>query len=162
MMRFEHLVKMFDELSPQPAITRRQLWQGLVLRAEDPCRFDQNISSAQVLAYDEHGLRREVRFGELLVREHVGFEHEKSVQYLTEPSEQHPPSKLGMFIEEPQPGCLFIRFVYENDMPEEVVTNDTNDPAYYVSYLKAAYKQADLHTAKVILALAQEGVLGSP
>lgn len=160
-MRFEHLVKMFDELSPQPLITRRQLWQGLVLRAEDPCRFDENISSATILAYDESGLHREVSFGQLVVREHVGFEAEKSVCYETQPSDQHPPSKLGMFIEEPQAGHLFIRFVYENDLPDAAVTSDTNDPGYYVPYLKEAYKQADLHTAKVILALAQEGTLGA-
>lgn len=160
-MRFEHLVKMYDELAPQPLITRRQLWQGLVLRAEDPCRFDENISSSTILAYDERGLRREVSFGQLVVRESVGFEPEKSVRYETEPSEQHAPSKLGMFIEEPQPGHLFIRFVYENDLPDAAVTDDTNDPGYYVPYLKAAYKQADLHTAQVILSLAQEGALGS-
>ncbi|MFN4236109.1 MAG: AtaL-like protein [Vogesella sp.] len=160
-MKFEHLIKMFDELSPAPAITRRQLWQGLVLRAEDPCRFDENITEARVLSYENGSLRREVRFGELVVREHVGFVPEKSVIYQTEPSNQYPPSKLGMFIEEPQPGSLFIRFVYENDLPEDVVTNDTNDPAYYVPYLKSAYKQADLLTAERILALAHEGVLGS-
>ena len=67
-MKFEHLIKMFDELSPAPAITRRQLWQGLVLRAEDPCRFDENITEARVLSYENGSLRREVRFGELVVR----------------------------------------------------------------------------------------------
>lgn len=160
-MRFEHLVKMFDDLSPQPVITRNQLWQGLVLRAEDPCRFDENISSVTILSYGEQAMRREVCFGQLVVREHVGFVPGKSVQYQTEPSDQHPPSRLGMFIEEPQPGCLFIRFVYENDLPDAAVTDDTDDPGYYVPYLQAAYKQADLHTAQVILALAKDGVLGS-
>lgn len=160
-MKFEHLVKMFDELSAAPVITRSQLWQGLVLRAEDPCRFDENITEARVLSYQDGCMRREVCFGNLVVRELVGFEPEKSVTYQTEPSDQYPPSKLGMFIEEPQPGSLFICFVYENDLPDGPVTNDTNDPAYYVPYLKSAYQQADVETAKRIIALAQEGALGS-
>jgi len=160
-MRFEHLVRMFDDRVAQPLISRGQLWQGLVLRAEDPCRFDENISSAQVLSYDGQAMLREVSFGNLTVRERVGFVPLTSVSYVTEPSDQHMRSCLEMRIEEPQAGHLFIRFIYENDLPDGPVTSDTSDPGYYVPYLKSAYQQADNQTAQTILRLAQEGVLGT-
>ena len=160
-MRFEHLVRMFDDRVAQPLISRRQLWLGLVLRAEDPCRFDENISSAQVLSYDGEAMLREVSFGNLTVRERVGFVPMTSVSYATEPSDQYMRSSLEMRIEEPQPGHLFIRFIYENDLPDGPASSDTNDPGYYVPYLKSAYQQADAQTAETILRLAQEGVLGT-
>lgn len=160
-MRFEHLVKMFDERAAAPLISRRQLWLGLVLRAEDPCRFDENITEARIVAYDQQEMQREVVFGSLVVKERVRFVPDTQVAYETQPSEHYTASKLDMFIEEPQPGHLFIRFVYENDLPDGPVTSDTNDPGYYVPYLKSAYQQADTLTAQTILTLAQEGVLGS-
>lgn len=161
-MRFEHLVKMFDDRVGQALISRRQLWLGLVLRAEEPMRFDENITSARILSYDETGMRREVQFGSLLVRELVRFVDQSTVRYETEPSEQHMRSVLTMSIEEPQPEHLFVRFVYENDLPDAAPSNDSNDPGYYVPYLKSAYQQADQLTAQTILTLARDGVLGSP
>ncbi|WP_174875214.1 AtaL-like protein [Vogesella oryzae] len=160
-MKYEHLVQMFN---PQPVgltISRSQLWQGLVLRAEDPQRFDENISEARILERSEDVLLREVQFGGLVVREKVIFTELLEVHYHTEPSDQHIGGQMSMRIEEPRPGELFLRFCYINDLPEVPNVTDSNDPSYFVPYLKSAYHQADMQTAKRILELAVEGVLGS-
>ncbi|WP_157725154.1 AtaL-like protein [Vogesella sp. LIG4] len=152
---------MFDSRMPGNGLSRLQLWQGLVLRAEDPQRFDENISEATILAHSEGVLHREIRFGGLVVRERIQLVELDGVHYHTEPSDQHIGGRMSMFIEEPRPGELFIRFTYENDLPEKADVSDSNDPSYYVPYLKSAYHQADMQTARRILELAAEGVLGS-
>ncbi|MFC3531277.1 AtaL-like protein [Vogesella facilis] len=160
-MKYEHLVQMFNQQALGLNISRAQLWQGLVLRAEDPQRFDENISAVHILERSEDTLRREVQFGALVVREQVRFTELQAVHYHTEPSDQHIGGQMSMCIEEPQPGELFLRFCYINDLPEKPDVSDSNDPSYYVPYLKSAYHQADMHTAKRILELAVQGVLGS-
>lgn len=158
-MKYEHLVQMFNPQQEQGGLSRLQLWQGLVIRAENPQRFDENISSATVLRRDEGELLREVRFGELVVRERIQFMEMEAVHYHTEPSDQHIGGQMSMTIEEPQPGLLFIRFTYINDLPEHAGATDSNDPSYYVPYLKSAYHQADMQTARRILELLAEGAL---
>lgn len=160
-MKYEHLIQMFDPALPSAGLSRAQLWQGLVLRAEDPQRFDDNISEARVLLRSEGVLQREVRFGGLVVREKIHFVELTGVHYHTEPSDQHIGGQMSMHIEEPKPGQLFIRFTYINDLPEKPGVSDSNDPSYFVPYLKSAYHQADMQTAKRILELAAEGALGS-
>lgn len=160
-MKYEHLIQMFDPQMPAAGLSRLQLWQGLVMRAEDPQRFDENISEARILARSEGILQREVRFGGLVIRERIHFVELDVVHYHTEPSDEHIGGQMSMRIEEPQPGQLFIRFTYINDLPENPGVTDSSDPSYYVPYLKSAYQQADMQTAKRILELAAEGILGS-
>lgn len=160
-MKYEHLVQMCNPQAQGMNISRAQLWQGLVLRAEDPQRFDENISEVRILERSDDALRREVLFGALVVREQVLFTELLEVHYHTEPSDQHIGGRMSMRIEEPEPGKLFLRFCYINDLPEKPDVSDSNDPSYFVPYLKSAYHQADMDTAKRILQLAVEGVLGS-
>lgn len=158
-MKYEHLVQMFHPHLENAGLNRVQLWRGLVMRAEQPQQFDENISSATLLSREEGVLQREIRFGDLVVRERIHFVEMESVHYHTEPSDQHIGGQMSMCIEEPNEGQLFIRFTYVNDLPEESATTDSNDPSYFVPYLKSAYHQADMQTAKRILELFARGML---
>ena len=89
-MRFEHLVQINDLQQPGPLLlTRNQLWQGLVLRAESPMEFVEHIDESEVLQRSAHGLQRRVVMGQLEVLDHIAYQHEESVHYDTPVSYTH-------------------------------------------------------------------------
>ncbi|QLG87367.1 DUF1857 family protein [Chitinibacter bivalviorum] len=156
-MKFEHLVQINDLLSPTaPPLTRNQVWQGLVYRAESPKEFVEHIDEAYILHRHEQGIHRRVIMGKLEVIDHIYYEYESAVHYDTQPSDLHLGGKLWMKIEEPQEMALFVRFIYETPHPEDA------DPELdkYLSYLKSAWQEADIDTIRLIKQLAQEGRLG--
>lgn len=158
-MQFEHLIRISPEQGTlAPALTRQQLWQGLVLRAQAPMRFDENISSARILAQSATTLQREVMFGSLQVIEDIELEFELAVRYRVQPSPQHAGGAREMRIEEPQPGVLFIRFVHH--LPDQVDAETSEaELARLLPYVKSAYQQADMDTAKRIIELVATGQL---
>jgi hypothetical protein len=152
-MKFEHLIEINDPnnmlLAP---LSRNQLWQGLVLRAESPELSVMGLDACVMLERRVDYLRRELRFGSLRINDEVFFEPMQSVRYEIMASEQFPASTLTMRIEEPYEGRFFIRFVYGN-------VNDENDEMVR-DHLKQAYEQADNDTVAVIRELAKMGKLG--
>lgn len=159
-MKYEHLVQMSTESAPgQPAgIGREQIWQGLVLRAEQPMRFDENISEACITQRGEDMLVREVRFGSLLIVENIMFLPEQEVRYRTEATEQHPASERIIRIEEPQDGVFFLRFSHHT-LIEAGSDAETSELARLLPYLQSAYREADLDTARKIIEFSQSGQL---
>ncbi|QLI80308.1 DUF1857 family protein [Chitinibacter fontanus] len=156
-MKFEHIVQINDLQHPSATIlTRNQVWQGLVYRAESPMEFVEHIDEAAVLHRHEQGIHRRIVMGKLEVIDHIYYEHETSVHYDTQPSEMHLGGQLWMKIEEPQEAALFVRFSYET--PHPVGADPELDK--YLSYLKSAWQEADIDTIKLIRQLAQEGKLG--
>ncbi|WP_410497922.1 SRPBCC family protein [Chitinibacter sp. S2-10] len=156
-MKFEHLVQINDLLHPTAVpLTRNQLWQGLVYRAEAPMAFVEHIDEAEILLRHESGIHRRVLMGKLEVIDHIHYEHEVSVHYDTQPSELHLGGQMWMYIEEPQAGALFVRFIYETPHPED------SDPELdkYLSYLRSAWQEADIDTVREIRHLADSGKLG--
>lgn len=156
-MRFEHLVQINDLQQPGPLLlTRNQLWQGLVLRAESPMEFVEHIDESEVLQRSAHGLQRRVVMGQLEVLDHIAYQHEESVHYDTQPSAKHLGGQMWMKIEEPESGALFVRFIYETPHP------DDPDPELekYLRYLQSAWQQMDLDTVITIREMAASGSLG--
>lgn len=153
-MEFGHLVQINDPANPAiEPLTREQLWQGLVVRAERPARFLIGMDDCRILSRGENTLERELRFGSLIVRDRVVFEPNVAVHYEIEPSAQVPGGSLVMQIEEPQPGQLFVRFDYRL----EVYAG--GDEAYLVEFRKSAYREADIDTVWMIRQLAASGVV---
>lgn len=154
-MNFEHLVEINDPGNPlvEP-LSRNQLWQGLVLRAEQPELSVVGLDACVVLERNGHSMKRELRFGHLRVRDEVTFAPMEHVTYDVEASEVFPASKLRMAIEEPFPGHLFVRFTYSSDTDEsdEMVRD----------HLRLAYIQTDKDTIAVIRELGKLGKLGEP
>ncbi|MDC7700434.1 AtaL-like protein [Vogesella indigofera] len=159
-MQFEHLIRISPADSSQaPALTRQQLWLGLVLRAELPMQFDENITSARIVAREGSVWQREIAFGTLIVQERIELELEQEVRYHAQATELHPGGSRIMRIEEPEPGVLFVRFIY--DMSALTANASEAELARLLPYVKSAYQQADMDTAERIIELIVSGQLTS-
>lgn len=155
-MKFEHLIEINDPRNPMIApLTRNQLWRGLVLRAEMPTLFVEHMDACEILSRSPEGLRRSLRFGSLQVRDRVHFVDELQVQYEVPAQDEIAAATLTVTIEEPAPGFLFVRFVYEDDSPEGGPEEIFND------YRRSAWLESDIDTIRVIRQLAAEGRFGS-
>ncbi len=64
-----------------PKLTQHQVWQGLVMKAEDGALFVPNIRSCAVLERDANGLLREVLIGEERFKEKITFTPEIEVLF---------------------------------------------------------------------------------
>jgi hypothetical protein len=160
-MRYEHLVQINDPLMPLlDTLTRNQLWQGLMVRAEDPIQFVLGLEGATIHSHEVRGevheLTRTLDFGSFRVADRVRLVRGRSSEVRTEAGPTWPASRLTITIEEPEPELLFLRFVYEFD---EATGSDERDPVI-VGLRKQAYENADLDTVVRIRALAEQGVLG--
>ena len=159
-MKYEHLVQMSAEAVPgqSAGISREEIWLGLVLRAEQPMRFDENISNACITQRDENVLVREVQFGSLLIVEKIVFLPGQEVRYQTEATAQHPAAERIIRIEEPQTGVFFLRFSHCTTI-ETSSDAETSELFRLLPYLQSAYREADLDTARKIIEFAQAGQL---
>lgn len=156
-MKFEHLIEINDPLNPLiDRLSREQLWRGLVLRAETPMDFVPHLDQCSILERGELMLSRELRYGDLVVRDRVSYQPLHQVTYHVPPQKGIPESQLTMTIEEPEPDILFVRFVYDDGASEE---QDTAD-AFYNDFRKSAYKESDIDTIRTIREMAEAGRLG--
>lgn len=153
-MEFGHLVQVNDPRNPAiEPLTRDQLWQGLVARAERPAYFIIGMDDCQILSRGENALERQLRFGGLIVRDRVIFEPPVAVRYEIEASTEVPGGSLVMQIEEPQTGQLFVRFDYRLDVYAG------GEEAYISEFRKSAYQEADIDTVWMIRQLAASGIV---
>jgi hypothetical protein len=155
-MRFEHLVEINDHGQPgRRALTRAELWRGLVVRAEQPELFLPGLSSVKILARSAAGLVRVLSFGETRVTDEVHFVDGEEVRYEIPPQGEIPRSSLRMCIEEPRASHLFVRFVYEDAR----VLADAREAAAFDDARRAAYEAADVDTVATIRWLVESGEL---
>ncbi|MFC0351354.1 AtaL-like protein [Undibacterium danionis] len=155
-MKFEHLVEINDFNNPLIAeISREQLWTGLVMRAEMPQLFMPYIDECHITERAELGMQRRLRYGELIVIDHVTLVHMQHVHYQVPAQNEITESSLKMSIEEPSPGSLFVRFEYDDGQNEE---QDTANEMLN-EYRNSAYHQADIDTVSMIRELAEAGRL---
>ncbi|MGV1121985.1 AtaL-like protein, partial [Xanthomonas translucens] len=62
-------------------LTRAQLWEGLVLRAEQPQLFVIGLERCEILERTGTTLERELHFGNVVVRDSVTLTPDESVRY---------------------------------------------------------------------------------
>lgn len=156
-MKFSHLVEINDLRNPLVmALSREQLWRGLVLRAEKPTDFMPHLDRCEVLEKSAASMSRELHYGELVVRDQVSFLPQLQVVYHVPQQKDIPASKLTMTIEEPQPQAFFVRFEYEDGTGDEA----EGEEALYNNFRRSAYEEADIDTIRTIRQMAQEGQLG--
>ncbi len=158
-MKFTHLIEINIPGNPLLVpLTREQLWRGLVLRAERPTLFLLGLDACDITARTHDSLSRTLRFGQLVVHDHVRFHSLENVHYHVPQQDGIPMSDLTMTIEEPQPGALFVRFEYDDHNPAQ----ETKEESFYNDFKREAYKEADIDTIRMIRQLAQDGQLNSP
>lgn len=146
-MKFEHLIEINDLNNPLVlSMTREQLWNGLVLRAEFPQLFISHLDSCTITTRDLDSLTRTLQFGDLKIHDHVQFNFLNYVHYQVHQQGEIPESSMRMAIEEPLPSALFVRFIYDDgragsEDKEEIVCSD---------FRHSAYVAADIDTVKIL------------
>ena len=146
-MNFEHLIQINDPLNPfVDSMTRDQLWEGLVLRAEQPQLFVMGLDSCTILSREGNVLERELHYGKATVRDRVTLEESRSVRYDILPTADYVGGSLTMTIEQPDELQLFLRFEYATTLP---VSTD-QDAVQTQEIVKSAYRENDIDTVRLI------------
>ncbi len=78
-----------------PALARRHLWQGLVLKAENPVPFLEDMTACTVVERSENGLLRDFTLRGENMQERVAFEPETRVVF-----ERTKSSAMGTIVNE--------------------------------------------------------------
>lgn len=155
-MKFEHLIEINDlNNSLVRRMTREQLWNGLVLRAEFPRLFVSYLDSCTITSRDLDSLTRTLLFGDLKVHDHVQFSFLNYVHYQVHQQGEIPESSMRMTIEEPFPDALFIRFSYDDGHSEA----EDSENAVYNDFRRSAYVEADIDTVKILREMHEVGRL---
>jgi hypothetical protein len=155
-MKFEHLIEINDPLNPLiDALTIKQLWTGLVLRAESPKLFVPHLDECIIDERGENGFRRRLRYGELVIEDRVVLEPMRQVRYEVAAQQDISKSSLLMTIETPTADTLYVRFQYEDG--HDAQTDAAN--AMYDEFRRSAYQESDIDTIRVLRDLASQGRL---
>ena len=146
-MKFEHLIEINHLNHPlTPVMSREQLWNGLVLRAEYPKLFIPHLDACVITSRELDSLTRSLQFGELHFHDRVQFDFLNGVHVRVPAQGDISESSMHMEIEEPGPGLLLVRFTYEDSHSAE---QDLAD-ALYDDYRRSAYVEADKDTIKLL------------
>ncbi len=152
-LNFEHLIQINSDDPAVPTLTRDQLWEGLVLRAEQPQLFVLGLDSCVVRERTETTLERELHYGHATVRDHVTFTPNQQVRYDIRAADGEIGGSLTMTIEERDDDHqLFLRFEYRTTL---TVTDDSEDARQTHGIVKEAYRTSDIDTVRLIREYAQ-------
>ncbi|MFT5644998.1 MAG: hypothetical protein ACI83P_002562, partial [Janthinobacterium sp.] len=145
-----------DALNPLiDALSRAQLWRGLVLRAEAPKLFVPHLDDAVIEQSSERGFRRRLRYGELVIEDQVHLVEQHQVRYEVPAQQDISASSLTMTIETPTQDALWVRFAYDDG--HDAATDAAN--AMYDDFRRSAYQESDIDTISKLRELAAEGRL---
>lgn len=150
MLEFEHLVQVNDPADERfNDLSRTQLWQGLVLRARFPQKFNQGLD-CQSEALENNEFLRTIAAGESSFLERVRLTPEKEIHTQTVPGEGEDQlqAESRTTIEEPEQGYLFVRFRYRRELL------DNSEQVDIAEHLKSAYVQVDRDAIAMIRVLA--------
>lgn len=151
-MKFEHLVEVNDFLNPlMDPLSREALWAGLLRSAERPRDFLPNLDEALILGRDGLRFERELHFGRTVIRDRVRLRPLEEIEIRTEATASIPAASRMLRIEEPAPGELFVRFLYEQFPQGHPPVADE-----YAVALRNAWLQADRDLIARIRFLAAE------
>lgn len=150
-MNFEHLIQINDPLNPLVEdMTRDQLWEGLVLRAEQPQLFVLGLDSCTILQRTGSTLERELHYGHATVRDRVTLQPKESVRYDIEATPTYVGGSLTMTIEQPDAVQLFLRFEYRTTLPTADDNSSDPDVRQTQEIVKSAYRESDIDTVRLI------------
>ena len=151
MLEFEHIIQVNDLSNDAIAVlSRAQLWRGLVLRAQQPDKFNQSLSCSYK-SLSENEFLRTISAGESSFYERVVLTPQVKIHTGTGDSEQIS-SESTAEIEEPEPNSLFIRFTYKREL------GDSNSEIDIGEHLKSAYVQIDRDAIAMIRVMAENNL----
>jgi hypothetical protein len=159
LLEFEHLIQINDPKKLHiPAVSREDLWAGLVMRAKHPGQFNPAISSRLEQISDSHFVRY-ISVADTELRDEVRLQPLQEISTRIEvPETEKIDGKQTRLraesrtrIEEPEPGCLFVRFMYRRDSANEPGGMDIDE------YLKSAYVVNDREAIAAIRQMIASG-----
>ncbi len=110
----EHIVRINDRTIPQRAwLTREQLWLGLAATLRQPSRHDCSVDGYTVTAQTADALELRLSRGRATVVQTVTGRPPDSISLKAQDESTGESATLDIRIEEPAPGALFVRFVFE-------------------------------------------------
>ena len=155
-MNFHHLVEINDPLLPLiENLTRAQLWQGLLRRMTEPGLFVPYLDDCQITQQSPQRFSRTLRYDDVSIDDVVTLTPQQQIQVEVPAQKEIAASVLTVTIEEPQPDHLFVRFSYGDDSTPQANSAE----AFYDSFRRSAYQEADIDTIKQIRQMAQDGKL---
>lgn len=155
MLDFQHIIQINDlEDKTVLVITRSQLWQGLVLRARNPQKFNTALQ-CESSDIEESQFVRRISAGGANFQERVVMTPNLKIETCTMPGIEQIFAESSTLIEEPEPDSLFVRFSYRRDL------DASENEVQIAEYLKSAYVQLDRDAVAMIRLLAQSESLNN-
>ncbi len=153
MLEFEHIIQVNDLNNERlPDISRDQLWEGLVMRARNPEKFNAALN-CQSYPISSTEFMRTIEAGSSFFEEKVRLYPQEMICTHTVGDDDEINAASTTTIEEPETGSLFVRFSYSRELE---VDDDRVDVA---EHLKAAYVQVDRDAIALIRLLAECEIL---
>lgn len=157
-MRFEHLIEInaprpIAELV-MPTFTRQQLWQGLMHRVLTPQRFPLGPQRCDWTESEPGRYARVLTFGPHTLKDEVQTLVPHRLVFTPEAHGDTTPIRLTITIEEPQTGCMVLRFVYE------ALGEQSAEEAYFNGYRHSAWIEADRDMVRTLRDWLSQGELG--
>lgn len=153
MLEFEHIIQVNDPANAElPMLTRTQLWEGLMLRARRPDKFNSNLKVTNK-EYAEDEFERTIEVGESTFHERVMLYPDEKIHTQTMEEFEQIEAESVTHLEEPEEGYLFVRFSYRREL-EDDGSVDIGE------HLKSAYLQTDRDAIGLIRSLAESGFFG--
>jgi len=152
---FEHLIEINNPLNPliEP-LSVEQVWQGLMYRVEEPTVFLPGLERCTILSRQGDRVERELHFGPASVRDTVTFRYLEWVCFESLATSEHAGGRLTIRFDQPAAEHLYLRFTYETTLPEGM---EAGEGVQVSEYVKAAYRESDLDTVRIIRLIAANG-----
>lgn len=153
-MHFEHLIEINDPHNPliEP-LSCVQVWQGLMYRVEKPELFLPGLDRCAILSRSPDRVERELHFGQVSVRDSVTFALHEWVCFESAANAEHAGGRLTIRLEQPKEARLFLRFTYDTTLAD----HDPGEAVQVSEFVKAAYRESDVDTVRIIRLLAASG-----
>ncbi|HOY03295.1 SRPBCC family protein [Zoogloea sp.] len=154
-MYFEHLIEINNPLNPliEP-LSVEQVWQGLMYRVEEPTVFLPGLERCTILSRQGDRVERELHFGPASVRDTVTFRYLEWVCFESLATSEHAGGRLTIRFDQPAAEHLYLRFTYETTLPDGM---EAGEGVQVSEYVKAAYRESDLDTVRIIRLIAANG-----
>ena len=153
MLEFEHIIQVNDPTNDElPMLTRSQLWEGLVLRARRPDKFNNSLQ-VTTKEYGEDEFERVIDVGDAKFYELVMLYQGEKIHTQTMEEYEQIDAESVTHLEEPEEGDLFVRFSYRREIDEDGSV-DVGE------HLKSAYLETDRDAIALIRMLAESGLFG--
>ena len=151
-MNFEHLIQINDPLNPfVETMTREQVWEGLVLRAEQPQLFVIGLDRCAILSRDGDVLERELHYGQASVRDRVTL-HRRSQRALRHPADGRLRRRLADHDDRAtgRAAACSCASLTPPPCPSPTIPTRAADVLQTQEIVKSAYREADIDTVRII------------